>query len=127
MRNTLKAVLLLSICVLPGAVLAQPGGDEAQKEINYLLEFVATTDCTFIRDGERYDGAEAAKHLTEKYDQDRRHVTSADKFIDRVASKSALTGNPYTVNCDGEAEPSDVWLHRALAKYRNESDPLRDP
>jgi len=124
MRNTLKTILLSSLLGLSCVAIA---GSEAEKEINYLLEFVATSDCAFIRNSERHNGADAADHLRGKYKLDKRHVHTAEDFISRVATKSSATGMPYTVKCgEDEAEATSRWLHHVLAKYRNQSDPYRD-
>jgi hypothetical protein len=126
MRNTLNTILLSCLFGLSLSAMAESQSQDA-KEINYLLEFVATSDCTFVRNGERYNGADAADHLRGKYNHDKRHVHTGEQFISRVASKSSLTGAQYTVKCeDSEPETTDKWLHRALAMHLNQSDPYRD-
>jgi hypothetical protein len=100
---------------------------DVERDVNYLLEYVANSDCTFTRNSKRHDGVAAADHLRQKYELDKRHVHSTELFIDRVASKSSVNGKTYTVNCDGETETTERWLNRALAKYRNQLDPLRNP
>jgi len=126
MRNTLKTILLSCVLGLSCTAAAESPA-QAEKDISYLLEFVATSNCTFVRNGERYDGADTADHLRDKYNRDKRHVHSAEQFISRVASKSSLTGTPYTVKCeDSEPETTGRWLHQALAVYRNQLDPYRD-
>jgi hypothetical protein len=126
MRMTLNAILLACLWGLAYTAAAQPVVTP-ETEINHLLEFVAASSCTFIRNADRYDGPKASDHLRTKYEHDKRHVTSAEKFIDRVGSTSSMTGNPYIVNCAGKAIPTDLWLHQELATYRNHSDPLRKP
>lgn len=92
--------------------------DNTAREIDYLLEFVAGSGCTFIRNGSDHDPVEAADHLRLKYQRGARYVNSAEQFIDRLASESSWSGKPYSVNCNGQTEPSGQWLHRALAEYR---------
>ena len=126
MRITLNTLLLTCSLGLSCTAAAQPAV-APETEINHLLEFVAASSCTFVRNADRYDGPEAADHLRAKYERDKRHVTSAEKFIDRVASDSSITGTPYTIKCeDSETETTDRWLHKALAIHRNLSDPYRD-
>jgi len=98
-----------------GVVLADEGSDA---EVQYLLQFVADSGCTFTRNGSDHDSVDAADHLRLKYDKGRRYAGSAEDFIDRLASESSWTGKPYTVNCDGKVENSGAWLHRALEQYR---------
>lgn len=103
-------------------LLAQPvfAADDAttSTEVNFLLEFVASSGCTFIRNGDDHPSAEAAEHLRLKYRRGKRYVNSAEQFIDRLATESSWSGDPYTVTCKGATQPSAQWLHRALTDYR---------
>lgn len=92
---------------------------EIPDDINYLLEFVATSGCTFHRNGGDHAAADAADHLRLKYSRGKRYVSSAEEFIDRLASESSWSGDPYTVTCNGETRRSAEWLHRALAAYQS--------
>ena len=105
------AVWLLLVC-------SQVMADTAELEIQYLLDFVADSQCTFVRNGSEHSSPDAADHLRLKYDRGRRYAGTAEGFIDNLATKSSWTGRPYQVICQGIAEPSGVWLHRALADYR---------
>ncbi len=109
---------VLTLCLLASTALAN---EQTDREINYLLEFVATSGCTFVRNGAEHDPADAADHLRLKYSRGARYVNSAEQFIDRLASASSWSGKPYTVTCDGKTEPSGDWLHRALDDYRQNS------
>lgn len=93
--------------------------DKTDEEVQYLLGFVASSGCTFIRNGTEHDAAGAADHLRLKYSRGGKYVNNADQFIDRLASESSWTGNEYTVTCEGVTEPSGDWLHQALDEYRN--------
>lgn len=113
---------LLALLLPPGAA----GQDEARSgatsrtttEIDYLLDYVASSDCVFVRNGSDHDPADAADHLRLKYRRGKKYVNSADQFINRLASESSWSGKPYTVECGGVTEPTRDWLHRALADYR---------
>ena len=107
--------LLLATLPVPGGAIA---GDHADTEIQHLLQFVAASDCTFVRNGKHHDSADAADHLRLKYERGRRYADSAEQFIDRLASASSWSGKTYTVSCQGTIEPSGAWLHRALLQYR---------
>jgi len=96
--------------------------EEADREIQYLLEFVATSGCGFERNGSVHDPADAAHHLRLKYSRGGRYVDTAEDFIDRLASESSWTGKDYTVECDGLETPTGTWLHEALDQYRNNPD-----
>ena len=84
----------------------------ADREIQYLFEFVADSGCSFERNGSSHDSADAADHLRLKYRRGSRYVNTAEQFIDRLASESSWTGKAYTVTCDGETRTSNRWLHR---------------
>ena len=114
-RGALYCLLLALALALPGAATA---GAETEQEVEYLLEFVAGSGCTFVRNGDDHDSADAADHLRLKYSRGKRYAGSAEQFIDRLATESSWSGDPYTVICEGETQTSAQWLHRALAEYR---------
>ena len=91
---------------------------EEDADIQYLFDFVAASGCTFTRNGSDNNSKAAADHLRLKYGRGKRHVDSAEQFIDRLASESSWTGKKYTVNCNGEIRESGNWLHRALSEHR---------
>jgi hypothetical protein len=95
---------------------------DTDAEVKYLLDLVAASGCEFKRNDSRHDPVSAAGHLRLKYSRGKRYVNSAEQFIDRLASESSWTGNPYSVNCDGIEEPTGVWLHRALDEFRAGGD-----
>ena len=117
MAGKLRLALLLALVLTLPTQAAPESTSEA--EIQYLLEFVANSNCDFIRNGSSHDPAEAADHLRLKYNRGRKYAGSAEQFIDRLASESSWTGKPYTVNCGGHTEPTRDWLHSALADYRS--------
>jgi len=106
------------LLALPSAVLAD-AVDET--EIVYLLDFVATSGCTFVRNGDEHNSPDAADHMRLKYSRGKRYVDSAEDFIDRLATESSWSGKPYTVTCDGETQTSAQWLNRALSDYRQQA------
>lgn len=121
MRPALLALSPLALLLLALVLLAHPalaGDDNTGKEIDHLLRHVAQSGCTFTRNGDTHDAADAADHLRLKYSRGSRWVDTAEDFIDRLASASSWTGEPYTITCDGQTEPTGPWLHRALKAYR---------
>jgi hypothetical protein len=88
-------------------------------EIEYLLTSVGSSNCVFIRNGTQHPAANAENHLRMKYEKTRRFIDNADKFIDKLASKSSWTGKPYTLACTGaEVQTTKSWLLERLAEYR---------
>jgi hypothetical protein len=102
--------------ILPASLMAD---DKTETEVEYLLDHVASSGCTFHRNGEDHDAKGAAEHLRLKYRRGKRYVNSAEDFINRLASKSSWSGDPYTISCEGVTEPSKTWLHQALQQYRS--------
>lgn len=111
--------LVLMFFLLPLVVSANNG---AAAEINFLLESVDNSGCTFVRNGDRYDAHEAAKHLRMKYEKGKRYASTADRFIENLASKSFLSKKLYYIECEGaEPVPSGEWLSRLLQDFRTSS------
>lgn len=119
-RNTgvFKAFALAALvfCAPPATLAAGP-----EAEIDHLLTFIAASPCAFIRNGVAYDGAQAVGHIKDKYDYYRDDIRSAEDFIALAASKSAMSGKPYLVKCDGATEPAAAWLVQELNAFRQRS------
>jgi len=103
--------------ILPAGI-AQAEPSQASIEIEHLLQFVASSGCTFHRNGSDHDSVDAADHMRLKYGRGKRYADTAEHFIDRLASKSSWTGKTYTVTCADQTEPSGEWLSRELGRYR---------
>lgn len=114
------ALVIASIMGLGHAsVLAQN-----DPEIEHLMVFVATSQCRFIRNGKMYDAAQSRKHLERKYRHIQHAIGSADEFIEKVASRSSVTGRPYRVQCSDREVPTATWLRDELGRFRT-SGPKR--
>ncbi len=110
-------VLLASLCLVSRA--DPPAA--AASEIAYLFGFLERSGCEFNRNGHWYDAAAAKAHLQHKYDlvSGTGTITTAETFIERVATKSSLSGQAYAVRCGSEeSRPVDGWLREALAAHR---------
>ena len=111
----------LAALLISGAAAGVP--PDADAEIQSLLAAVATSGCEFERNGDFYPSDQAADHLALKYRRGTRYVSTAEDFIDRLASKSSWSGSPYYVICDGVKTASGDWLHQQLKVLRGESAP----
>jgi hypothetical protein len=113
----------LALILLLGFVShSTSAADDIPEEINYLLQAIGSSECTFIRNGERHDSEAAEDHLRMKYSKARRFAPSSEKFIERLASKSYLSKKPYFIECAGEEKvPSGDWLTARLEEYRAKS------
>ena len=94
--------------------------DNSATEIEYLLQAVGQSGCLFQRNGTQHDSAEAESHLRLKYRNGKRYVSSAEMFIERLATKSSWTGKAYTIQCPHEpVMDSADWLNDQLQLYRS--------
>ena len=106
-------------------LLASPSlqADTVEEEIDFLINQVATSGCVFVRNSDRNDPAAAADHLSLKRRRGKRYATSAEKFIDRLASKSSWTGKPYVIVCPETGEhTANARLHAELQSYRQAAE-----
>jgi hypothetical protein len=113
----LLPLLFILAALLPAAAIA----GETEVEIEYLITTVGESGCTFIRNGSRHDAEDAASHMRLKYRRGKRYATTAELFIERLASKSSFSGKLYKIECPGgEAVPSGKWLTARLQEYRQQ-------
>jgi hypothetical protein len=92
--------------------------DAAQHEIDHLLDFVAASKCTFVRSGERFDAAAARDHLAMKYRLTKFRLSTAEEFVQYLATASSTTGEPYMVICNQKERPAGAWLTDELHRFR---------
>ena len=104
------------LCLLFGTA----GAENTQAEIQYLLNVVGESGCTFIRNGKEHDSADAESHMAMKYGRGKRWVNSAEQFIERIATQSSFSGKPYFIQCaDQVPRPTGEWLAEQLDRHRN--------
>jgi len=113
--------LPLLLILLAGSISTALADTTADEEIRALIQAVAQSGCEFNRNGSLHSAEAAAEHLELKYSRGRRYANSAEAFIDRLASKSSWSGNPYQMICDGKAQPAGDWLTATLGELRSQS------
>ncbi len=107
--------LLLSLVLLPAATLAETMDDE----IDYLISSVGKSGCTLIRNGKRYSRKDARAHRKSKRRRNAHLIDSTEEFIEKIASKSSISGKHYLINCKGgDQQPAGEWFTTELRKYR---------
>jgi hypothetical protein len=116
--------------ILPAAFVfaenTEPQGNP-EATIRYLLDYVARSDCTFVRNGMAYDGKQAASHMESKYRSFRKEIKMPEDFIRLAATKSLQTGKPYTVTTqDGKELPCEEWMKRVLEEDRKAQTDRQD-
>jgi len=88
--------------------------------VQHLLDYVARSDLTFIRNSGRYTAKEASEHMNNKYEHFRDKIQTPEEFITLCATRSMITGKPYRViNEQGETVKTSEWLNTELDAYRN--------
>jgi len=113
----MRLALILSVSAFCLAYSAH--AEETPAEIDYLLTTVGSSNCAFIRNGKRYNAADAEKHLRMKYQRGKRYAPTTEDFIEHLASKSSMSKKLYHIDCPGEeVTPSSEWFALRLAAYR---------
>jgi hypothetical protein len=114
-RNYRIGLLAIQLTLTTVATAA----DDTAAEIQYLLEEVGASHCTFVRNGERHSAQRAEDHLRMKYNKASKYIDDAEEFIDKIASQSSWTGEPYAIECPNAAtESSRSWLLARLQSHR---------
>ena len=120
LRLTLALVGLALISAPPLVTPAMADSPATSAAIEYLLDYVARSDMEFVRNGKSHTPAEAVQHMRRKYEYYEKKINTAEDFIALAASKSMMSGKPYTVRInDGEILAAD-WLTAALQSYRQD-------
>jgi hypothetical protein len=120
----LKLPCIASIFLLSTLAISAQAAEPAatKQEIAHLFSTLETSGCQFYRNGSWYVSKDASAHLQSKYKylQDKDLVPSTEKFIERAATESSMSGKAYQIKCaDNVAQPSAPWFQAALLKYRS--------
>ena len=110
-------ILIISIFLPLFAIADLPS--KQQNEVMYLLDFVRNSNCSIHRNGSKYSGKDAAKHIKKKYDYFIDDIKTTEDFIRYSATKSTMSGKLYEVICpDQNTMHTKIWLLRELKSYR---------
>jgi hypothetical protein len=109
---------LLAVGVASSARAALDATQSARVE-RLLDRVAAQTDVRFIRNGEVHSAEAAAEHLRLKLRNAGRRISTAEQFVEHLASRSSITGRPYRLRFpDGSEVDAGPWLMKALAEIR---------
>lgn len=115
-----KLCIVLLSFMLCGVVFAAPT-DAEDAAIQYVIDSVknAPAGTKFVRNGKAYDAPKAADHLRTKYWWAKKKLSTADEFIQYVASSSSKTDEPYEIIFpSGETVSAFDFFTEALKIYR---------
>ena len=114
------AVICLWLASASASVTAAAAAtaDNERETIEWLIQRVASLrDAKFVRNGTAHDAAEAASHLRTKWKAAGNKVKTVDEFIEKLASKSSVSGSTYKIRfADGKEVNSGDWMRQELAK-----------
>ena len=119
MKYSLGLAVMLGLLSWPLAHAEPP--TNVQIEVNFLLGYLEGSRCEFYRNGTWHDSKAAQEHLRDKYKYlvARNLIDTSEDFIERAATESSFTGQPYEVRCNGGATmKSNQWLRDELARFR---------
>jgi hypothetical protein len=111
---------MLSLILLTAPISHTLGVTDAETEIRLLIHAVRESGCDFDRNGTLYTADRAAEHLELKYARGKRYADSAEAFIERLATGSSWSGEPYWMICDDDKTLAAEWLGKKLQSFRAE-------
>ena len=116
-----RRFLVGGVCVVGVSALAAPSAPEQSRIERLIRAIEARKDMTFIRNGAEYDGRDAAKFLRGKLEAMGHEVSTAREFIERIASKSSMSGEPYHVRfADGRTLLASQFLNDELKRLETQ-------
>lgn len=101
-------------------------------KIEFLISQVEMLDAEFIRNGKSYSGKDAADHLRTKLASaksslfaPKKSVWTAQLFIEKIASKSSLSGKEYQIKFkNGDTKNASAWFTEKLKEFKS---PVHSP
>ena len=115
----LFSILLLALFFLSASPwrVAAGGKDEKEKITALIAHIESLKDASFIRNGRSYDAAAAGKFLRRKWEANAGEIKSAAGFIEKIASASGTSGQPYLIHFkDGKETKCGDYLKAQLGK-----------
>lgn len=107
-----------ALCLVLSPFVEASPQDASKAEIDHLLQYVAASSCTFVRNGTEYPAVKARDHLAGKYRFAGSRIGTAEEFIRYLATGSSMSGEPYHVKCGNADALSAAWLTAELNRYR---------
>ncbi len=120
----------LIVLIFLAAAPARADWDDEKARIKFLIHEVEQVQGSFIRNGREYLPAEAGAHLKMKLDRATGSWFAPDKdqwtaelFIEKIASKSSISGKPYQIKFNnGQTVDAGEWLRERLNDFGNPAE-----
>ena len=108
-----------------GTFVVSAGSTNLESEDARIERLIAPvgslSDATFIRNGTDHNPREAAEHLRRKWQASADSITTAEGFVNRIATKSSWSGQPYRIRlADGTVVVAGDFLHERLRELERE-------
>lgn len=117
--STAAAALLCLTAAVPSTAEAALNAHDACLCEALIDDLENEHELTFIRNGEIYDSVRAAEHLRYKFERAQSRLNTVNDFIERLASESWLSGEPYLVVLpDGTELKARDYLFSRLEEVR---------
>lgn len=121
--RVISKLLIFLIFLASPSVWADWNEEEAR--INFLIDEIGQLQGVFIRNGKEYSPAEAAAHIKMKMEHAMQSWFAPDKnkwtaemFIEKIASKSSISGQPYQIKFKtGKTVEAGKWLRERLGDF----------
>ena len=115
-----KAWILLLWIGLSQSILVFAQTNIESKKIEFLLHEIAQLKgARFWRNGSSYQPRQAADHLRKKWEKAGTTVKTAKDFIDKIASKSSMSGKAYEIEFeDGTKTETKAFLFKKLGEWK---------
>jgi len=113
-----RAVLAGALALLCESARAAGAPAAELERIERLIAAVgARQDLRFLRNGTDYPASDAARFLREKFKARSDGVTTAEGFVERIATRSSTTGRPYLIRWpDGREQAAAEFLLAELKR-----------
>lgn len=114
----LTTSLMLLLTFMPQAAQSDEKPLTETEKIEALLKQVeGLKDAVFVRNGSEHDAKTAAKFLRGKWEKQGKDIKTAADFIEKIASKSSTSGQPYVIRFkDGHEVQCSDFLKAELKK-----------
>lgn len=119
LTRSLSPVITVSITILLALAPAFAQDTIERARIEYLIRSIeGLKGAVFIRNGSEHDGRKAAAHLRMKWEKAGSKVVTAEDFIRLCASKSSMTGKPYSIrHANGQVTTAERYFRSKLLEY----------